>query len=379
MNQKELGLYIHIPFCRQKCHYCDFPSYSGMEEHWEAYTNAVVHELIMKAQAFQQLKIKTIFIGGGTPSLIPHNHIERILDTVHSHYHVIKDCESTLESNPGTLTGEKLTAYRAAGINRLSMGLQACQERLLKKLGRIHSFNDFTQAVILAQKHGFENINADIIFGIPDQSFEEWCETVARVLAFDLTHISCYSLKIEDETVFGRMLKEGHLHEIEDELDRRMYHYAINLFYQAGLEQYEISNFAKPPYLCKHNMNYWERGEYIGIGAGAHSFYEERRYANTSDVLMYIEGVKKESLTLSENMGLSKEEGLSEKIILGLRLNKGIDLALLSKEFDIDLEKKYHKELEQLSSQALVERNGSVIRLTKTGLDLANTVFIAFI
>ncbi len=379
MSQKELGLYIHIPFCKQKCYYCDFPSYSGMEEYWEAYTDAVVHELVIKAGAFRQERIKSIFIGGGTPSLIPYADIARILDTVRSYYNTNKDCESTVESNPGTLTSEKLAAYRSAGINRLSLGLQACQDRLLKKLGRIHTFHDFKEAVNLAQTHGFENINADIIFGIPGQSFEEWRETIAQVLAINLTHISCYSLKIEEETVFGRMAKEGTLHEVEDEMDRQMYHYAINEFHGAGFDQYEISNFAKPQYRCKHNMNYWERGEYIGIGGGAHSFYQNRRYANTPDVLKYIEGVKKESLILSEDTTLSVEDGMAERIILGLRLNKGIDLALISKEFGMDMEKKYHKELAKLLSQKLVERDGTMIRLTKIGMDLANTVFIEFI
>ena len=294
-------------------------------------------------------------------------------------YKILPDCESTIESNPGTLDENKLSAYRALGINRLSIGLQACQNRLLNKLGRIHTFSDFENALDLAKKHGFSNINADIIFGIPDQTFEDWQETVNKVLHFDLTHISCYSLIIEEGTVFGRLKEEGLLHEMDEELDRRMYHYAVELFSRAGFAQYEISNFAKPDYQCRHNMNYWERGEYIGIGAGAHSFYSNRRYANSSDVLSYMKGICEGRPRLSEDSSLSAEESLSEKMILGLRLNKGVDLAQVSGEFGLDVGKRYQKNIEFLLSRKLVERSGDVISLTKLGLDLANTVFVQFI
>lgn len=376
---KEIGLYIHIPFCKKKCYYCDFPSYPGMEEYWETYSGAVAAELALKAGEFRNHKIKTIFIGGGTPSLVPYEHIERILSAVHHNYNVIKDCESTIESNPGTLTGEKLSAYRNAGINRLSMGLQACQDKLLTALGRIHTFKDFVVAVKLAQKHGFMNINADIIFGIPHQTFEDWKETVDQILQFELSHISCYSLKVEEGTVFGQLKEKGLLAEAEDELDRQMYHYAVECFEQAGFGQYEISNFAKPQYQCQHNMNYWERGEYIGIGAGAHSFSGSRRYANTSDVLEYIGGVEKGTLVLTEDTFITEDDGLSEKIILGLRLKRGIDLEQLSKEFTCNVELRYLKSLNLLLTNKLIERDGHVIRLTKKGFDLANRVFVEFI
>jgi oxygen-independent coproporphyrinogen-3 oxidase len=350
-----------------------------MEAYWEHYTNAVVSELILKADEFTGSYIKTIFIGGGTPSLIPGSYIKRILETVHANYKVLAGCETTLESNPGTIDEEKLTTYLASGVNRLSMGLQACQNSLLNKLGRIHTFEDFEYSLNLARKLGFININADIIFGIPGQTFEEWQETISRVLAFDLTHISCYSLMIEEGTVFGRMKDEGLIQEMDEDLDRLMYHYAISEFQKAGFEQYEISNFSKPRYQCEHNMNYWERGGYIGIGAGAHSFIKNRRFVNTSDVARYMEGIDKKKPELSENSILSREEELSEKIILGLRLNRGIDLVRVSEEFQIDAEKKYKKSIALLLSRKLIERDGSVIKLTKLGFDLANTVFVEFI
>jgi oxygen-independent coproporphyrinogen-3 oxidase len=378
-SKNQIGLYIHIPFCKQKCYYCDFPSYPYMEEYWGAYTEALVSELVLKAEEYNGPDIGTIFIGGGTPSLIPSEYISRILETVYKHYKVSRDCEATIESNPGTLTDEKLKQYKESGINRLSIGLQACQDDILEKLGRIHTFKDFTFTLNLAQKHGFVDINADIIFSIPNQTLAQWKDTVSKVITFELTHISCYSMKIEEDTVFGRLKSAGQLEEIEDELDRDMYHYAADAFYKAGFYQYEISNFSKPHFRCRHNMNYWERGEYIGTGAGAHSFIRNRRFANTADVPEYIKGIREKKPVLSEDNCLSVDDGIKESMILGLRLKEGIDLAKLSRELGVDLENKYHKKLNKLLSQNLVEREGSVLRLTSKGMDLANMVWIEFI
>jgi oxygen-independent coproporphyrinogen-3 oxidase len=378
MKPVKMGLYIHIPFCKIKCNYCDFTSYAGMEEYWEEYVNAVIAELILKSGEYGHLCIDTIFLGGGTPSLIPEKYIVKILDTVYKFYNVPVFCEITIESNPNTLSAEKLSAYRNSGINRLSIGLQACQDRLLKKLGRIHTYKDFERALKLAEKCGFSNINTDIIFGIPYQTFEEWQETVLRVISLNINHISCYSMMIEEGTVFGKMLEEGTLHAVSDELDRKMYHYARRRFNEAGFEQYEISNFAKHQYQCRHNMNYWNRGQYIGIGAGAHSFTNNRRYANTTDVLEYISGIKNNKPVLSEESEILTPEGLSEKMILGLRLNQGVDLKMISAEFDVDAEKKYEKSIKKLLLQQLIELNNHVIKLTEKGMDLANYVFIEF-
>jgi oxygen-independent coproporphyrinogen-3 oxidase len=378
-DERQTGLYIHIPFCRQKCYYCDFPSYPNMEGYWDTYTDALVSELVLKSEEYNAPDVATIFIGGGTPSMIPSDHISRILETVFRHYKVSPNCEITIESNPGTLTDEKLKDYKDFGINRLSIGLQACQDELLKRIGRIHTFKDFTFALKMAQKHGFVNINADIIFGIPDQTMAQWEDTVSKVLSFDLTHISCYSMKIEEDTVFGRLKSAGKLEEMDDELDRQMYHYAADVFNKAGFYQYEISNFSKPDFRCRHNMNYWERGEYLGAGAGAHSFIQNRRFANTSDVMEYIKGIKEKEPVLTEDDQLSWEDAIKESMILGLRLNEGIDLAKLSNEFGVDLGKRYEEKMNKLLSQNLVKLEGTVLRLTGKGMDLANMVFIEFI
>lgn len=379
MNQKQIGLYIHIPFCKQKCFYCDFPSYSGMEDFWKAYIDALVSELILKAEEFNNPHVETVFIGGGTPSLIPAVYISKILDTVYSYYKVSTDWECTIECNPGTLTDDKLRVYKDSGVNRLSIGLQACQDKILKELGRIHTCEDFLFSLKLAQKHEFENLNADIIFGIPYQTFEQWQDTIKWVIDLDLAHVSCYSLIIEDDTVYGDMKKKGIIKEAEDELDRKMYHYAVDSFNAAGLYQYEISNFAKPHLRCRHNMNYWRRGEYLGVGAGAHSHYNRRRFANIADVSGYIEGVKKRNLILSEDSYLSKENELEESIFLGLRLNEGIDLSKLSKDFKIDLVRKHGRKIEKFIAQKLVERQGPVIKLTKKGMDIADAIIVELI
>ena len=379
MDKKRIGLYIHIPFCKQKCFYCDFPSYPNMEDYWEPYIDALAQELILKAEEFKASYVETVFIGGGTPSLIPAAFISRILDTVYLHYNISPGCECTIECNPGTLTDEKLKIYKDSGVNRLSIGLQACQDEILKALGRIHTFEDFLTSVKLARKHGFYNINADIIFGIPNQTFEQWKETVKQIITLDLAHVSCYSLLIEEGTVYGNMKKEGTIKEAEDELDRKMYHYAVDRFNAAGLYQYEISNFAKPHLRCRHNMNYWRRGEYLGVGAGAHSHYNSRRFANTPDIALYIQGVNNRKLILSEDICLSREDRLEESIFLGLRLNEGIDISELSKEFGTELESRINKKLHMFISQELIERNGTVIRLTEKGMDFANAIIVELI
>ncbi len=377
-GRKGIGLYIHIPFCAQKCHYCDFSSYPGMESLWEDYAKAIVSELALKSELLQDKIIETIFIGGGTPSLIPYHLISMIMDGIRG-YLLASDAEISIECNPGTLDAPKLKAYAALGINRLSIGLQAYQENILRLLGRIHTGKQFEEAVYLAKSHGFSNINADIIFGIPKQTLKDWQETLNRVMALDLPHVSCYGLKIEEGTVLDRLSRDGQLEEIDDALDRQMYEEAKAILADHGLYQYEISNFARPGYACRHNIRYWERDEYIGLGAAAHSLTRDRRYANTSDVGLYIKGIASGKPFLSEDYTISSDEALSESMILGLRMNKGINLNELSQVFGLNVRERFHEKLMNLSSKELVDYTGAMVRLTKKGMDYANQVFIEFI
>jgi oxygen-independent coproporphyrinogen-3 oxidase len=375
----DIGIYIHIPFCAKKCRYCDFSSFVGLESLWEPYCDALCRELELCSGTASGRNIVSIFIGGGTPSLIPYGHIERILESCRQHYRISPDAEITIESNPGTLDADKMKAYANAGVNRLSIGLQAYQDRLLAFLGRIHTAKQFDEAVLLAQSNGFFNINADIIFGIPNQTMEEWQATVSRILELEIPHVSCYSLKIEDDTEFGALREKGLLAEVDDSLDREMYHYAIDAFDNAGLKQYEISNFAKPRRQCRHNMNYWLRGEYLGFGSAAHSFIAGQRYANTPDVRRYMEGISAGIPELSERYAVSGEEALSESIILGLRLTEGIDIGYLSAKHGVDVESRYGDKIKLLLDRNLVESDGAMVRLTKKGLDYANQAFVEFI
>jgi oxygen-independent coproporphyrinogen-3 oxidase len=301
------------------------------------------------------------------------------MEAAGKHYSLMPDAEVTIEANPGTLDNDRFRAYREAGINRLSIGLQAWQNHLLEFLGRIHTASEFDEAVFMAQDHGFSNINADIIFGIPYQTMDDWLETISRVLSCRIPHVSCYSLTVEEGTRFGRLKQEGIWPEPEEDLEREMYRAAIEAFGEAGFEQYEISNMAKPQYRCRHNMNYWLRGEYLGFGVAAHSFFNQARFANTSDLRLYMESVERGNAALSEYYHISNEEALSESMILGLRLTEGVDLDQLSSVYRTDVRKKYGKKLADLADRELVELNGSVVRLTKRGMDFANQVFVEFI
>lgn len=376
---QDIGLYIHIPFCVRKCRYCDFVSWPGMESLWEPYVHAVIRELEQKSQMVSRRHAMSVFIGGGTPSLLPPGAVVRIMDAVRKHYHLRPDAEITIEANPGTLDQDRIRAYLEAGINRLSIGLQAWQDHLLEYLGRVHTARQFDESVFMAQNHGFSNINADIIFGIPFQTMEEWLETITRVLYHQIPHVSCYSLTVEENTDFGRMRRAGSWRDPDEELERSMYHRAVEVIEKAGSKQYEISNLAKPHQRCRHNMNYWLRGEYLGFGTAAHSFCNNERFANTADLDLYMESIERGSSALSECYTISNDEALSESMILGLRLTEGIDLDHLSSIHQTDVRKKYREKLEHLAERELVELEGPVVRLTKRGMDFANQVFVEFV
>lgn len=374
-----IGIYIHIPFCIRKCRYCDFVSWPGMESYWQRYVEALVNEMAAWSEVAGGRSVMSVFIGGGTPSLLPTDLIARMMESVRTFYSLLPGAEITIEANPGTLDSDRIKAYREAGINRISLGLQAYQDRLLDFLGRAHTARQFDEAVVMAQDNGFDNINADIIFGIPHQTMDDWLETVSRVLYHGIPHVSCYSLTVEEGTPFGKMKQEGSWPDTDEDLERLMYHRAIEVFEEAGLPQYEISNFAKPQYRCLHNMNYWRRGEYLGFGAAAHSFFNGRRWANTADLRLYMESVQDGMAEVSECCHISDEEALSESIILGLRMNEGIDLDELSSVYLTDVWKIYGRKFADLAERELVDIDGSVVRLTKRGRDFANQVFVEFI
>ncbi|WP_040758390.1 radical SAM family heme chaperone HemW [Ruminiclostridium papyrosolvens] len=373
------GLYIHVPFCSSKCNYCDFNSYAGKINFADNYFKAMKKEVELYKEYMKDYLIHTIFIGGGTPSVVSERYIFEILEKCKTCFNISDNCEISIESNPGTLSIEKLKAYKKAGINRISMGLQAYQKNLLKYLGRCHSHEDFSASVKNARDAGFENINADIIFGIPGQTIENWKETLSYLISRGINHISAYSLKIEEGTKFGTMEKEGSLVQVEDELDREMYHYAVDYLSEQGLKQYEISNFAKAGYECKHNLTYWKCVDYLGLGAGAHSCLKDVRFSNEVSIEGYIDYLKHGDKPVYENIPLELTDKMSEYMFLGLRLTKGVTGREFFLRFNQDLFSKYKASLEKLEKKGLIEISGDCVKLTSLGFDLANQVFVEFV
>jgi oxygen-independent coproporphyrinogen-3 oxidase len=504
-----IGVYIHIPFCKAKCYYCDFNSYSGREHLAGSYFSALKDEIISRSAAIRDRRVSSVFIGGGTPSLVEPEHIRGLLEVCSKHLNIDKDAEISMESNPGTLSYENLKQYREMGINRLSIGLQAWQDSLLKSIGRIHDRQQFIDNLNAAVEAGFDNINVDLIFGLPGQTFDDWVETLEAVTGavihaeargskaawgpsgaseineagqLCLKHISCYSLKIEEGTVLGDRLEAGTLVPVDDELDRRMYHYAVDFLAKKGFRHYEISNFACLGYESRHNLIYWKAREYAGFGAGAHSFLDSVRFNNVSGIEQYITAVesmtpKRGSTSISNGEAgdisssaissvlssdicvsgetgdisssaisagpsdssqasgeagryvqtglfediqpIDKNESMAEFMILGLRLTDGVTSTEFEQRFGMSLEAVYGDKLDKLISRGLitVDKNPSsglpsvdenpssglpsvdenlvkaissvdkshasngcaAYKLTKLGLDLANSVFVEFI
>ncbi len=373
------GLYIHVPFCSSKCNYCDFNSYAGRLDVAESYFDALKKEIELYYNTMRYNLIDTIFIGGGTPSCVNQKYINEILNLCKIKFNISEVCEISIESNPGTLDIEKLNTYRRSGINRISIGLQAYQSKLLKYLGRRHSKEDFIASVELAKKAGFININADVTFGIPGQTMEDWAETLKVLVDLGITHISAYSLKIEEGTRFGDMLENGELTQVEDELDRNMYHYAIDYLKENGFMQYELSNFSKAGYECKHNLTYWKCVDYLGLGAGAHSLLEGERFSNKYTIEKYITTIEKGLKPIEERYLMEFTDRVSEYMFLGLRLNQGVNNSEFNKLFGQDMFNVYEESLKELQQKKLIEICGERVSLTRLGLDLANQVFIKFV
>jgi len=393
---KSIGVYIHIPFCKSKCYYCDFNSYPGMDHLAGSYFSALFSEIRNRAGGIGDRPVCSIFIGGGTPSLADPGYIAELLEICAKYMKVENDAEISMESNPGTLTYDRLKSYRSAGVNRLSIGLQAWQDRLLKELGRIHNRRQYEENLDAAIRAGFRNINTDLIFGLPGQTIDDWVETIESVIGLSVTHISCYDLKIEEGTVFGERLETGLLIPIDDELDRQMYHYAVETLSMNGFRHYEISNFAKEGYECRHNIIYWKALEYAGFGAGAHSYLNGMRFSNVKGIEQYINGVDKtyergsqrsvthwepQFVEHDETQLIDEQEAMSEFMILGLRLIDGVYGHEFEERFGRKLQSVYGSELEKLVGEGLLVYNEEEcnFRLSDVGLDFANQVFMEFI
>ncbi len=371
-------LYIHIPFCVKKCLYCDFLSFPADEKTKERYIEALCDELLYIGSERCDKPLRSVFIGGGTPSVLPAEHIVRVMNVVKERFTLEPDAEITIECNPGTLDEEKLKSYRECGINRLSLGLQSSHEAELKSLGRIHTYEDFVTCVKLAEKAGFDIINADLMSGLPGQTLQSFEETLRKVctLSDSIKHISAYSLIIEEETLFGEMYEDGKLDLPDEDTDREMYHMTSRILEEYGFKRYEISNYAKPGFECRHNLGYWTGVEYFAAGLDAASYYGHCRYSNTPDMEEYL----KDPLagpTLIEKLDV---KGLmSEYMILGLRLTDGVSVSGFENRFKTGIRDAYGGHIERFISDGLLAVQNDHIYLTEKGLDLANFVMRAFI
>lgn len=376
---KDLALYIHIPFCEKKCYYCDFTSFPEMTSEISQYIDYLIKELsLYKEKIGDKYNISSIFIGGGTPSSINENYIEQILNYVFLNYNTKEDIEVSIEVNPGSVSLEKAKKYKAIGINRVSIGLQSLNDDLLKSIGRIHNAEDFYKSYKILKDVGFDNINIDLMFALPDQSLKDLLLTLEQVVKLDISHISLYSLILEEGTKFYKMHEMGKLNMPSEEEDRDMYHKSVQFLKSNGYEHYEISNFSKRNSKCKQNMTYWKVNPYIGLGINSHSNLDNKRFSNVSDFKNYYFKLEKNEFPLHEIEDIANEMEIVEYIILGLRLIEGIDKDEFKRRFKEDIDHLYREQILKNIKNGLLVECENHIKLTDLGLDLSNQVELDF-
>lgn len=408
---KELELYLHIPFCERKCAYCDFLSAPADLPVRISYIKKLQEEIAYYGAQYGEYQVSSIFFGGGTPTILEGYQLAVILETVKEHFNITTDAEITVECNPGTLTAGKAEKLVQAGFNRLSMGLQSADDRELQLLGRIHNFAQFLESYDLARKAGFQNINVDLMSALPGQTLKSWQDTLQKVTALRPEHISAYSLIIEEGTPFYERFAEderireegGHPRLLpEEDVERQMYELTETFLHTKGYERYEISNYAKPGYECRHNCGYWTRKDYLGLGLGASSLVEHQRFQNTSELKTYLEQEYSpqcegqheriaETIQLQEETGLTqtghhihietldKKSEMEEFMFLGLRLMAGISRQQFEDTFRVTLESVYGEVLRKLKGEQLIEEVAGYVRLTEHGIDVSNYVLAEFL
>lgn len=402
-QSKRLKIYIHIPFCVRKCSYCDFLSMSVDEEIQRDYVRALVREIELSREKMEDYLIDTVFIGGGTPSILQESLIKEILSALMANSKVSDDAEITIECNPGTVTEEKLQLYKKLGINRFSIGLQSANDKELEEIGRIHNYAQFLESYHVARKCGFDNINIDLMSALPGQSEKSYQETLKKIIELNPEHISAYSLIVEEGTEMYRRVEsaeaKGKTILPKEKEERKMYYLTRELLAKAGYERYEISNYAKRGYECKHNIGYWKRKDYLGFGIGAASLYQEERYNNVRDIRVYMDKLLKADIpnrnlgnneyavrlnqniikSIEENQQkLSVEEQIEEFMFLGLRMMEGVSVKGFEETFGKKYEEVYGKVSDKLMVQGLLEQSGDNVRLTEWGIDVSNYVMAEF-
>lgn len=381
MTMREgLSLYIHIPFCARKCTYCDFCSYPGAQAWMDAYIDALERELRAhagKQQSGGRCALKTLYIGGGTPTLMSARQLSRVLGIVRERFTLLPGAEATIEANPGTLTREKLDACVQGGINRLSMGMQAFQPRLLQMLGRIHDFAQVEAGVRMAREAGISNISVDLMYALPGQTLREWDESLRAALELGVAHLSCYELTLEAGTPLEKRVRGGEVELPGEEACLEMAHLARERTAQAGMHRYEISNYARIGFESAHNQTYWACEPYIGAGCAAHGYdcadgFPGIRYENTTDLHAYIAGQG----TPLERVPVSIEDARFERLMLSLRMTRGLDMARFERDFGVSVREAFGKSLSRLIAQGLLAEKDGFLACTPRGLDVQNALLV---
>jgi len=377
--KKELGLYVHIPFCVRKCGYCDFLSWCGTSEEKETYVQALLKEIESYREFARGYRVSTVFVGGGTPSVLEAGQMEGVLGNIQEVFELEKKPEITLEMNPGTVTEEKLQCYKENGVNRLSIGLQSVKNEKLEVLGRIHSYEEFLESYELARKAGFTNISVDLISSIPGQKLEEWKEELAALSALSPEHISVYQLIIEAETPFYEKYAEHEELLPDEEESREIYLWTGSFLKEQGYEQYEISNYAKPGKESRHNLKYWERGDYLGLGLGAASMVRNIRMSNTKDMKTYLERCGQPKTMREDVQFLEEARQMEEFMFLGLRKTRGVSRKEFRRIFGQEMDMVYEKALHKCLENGMLKEHKDRVYLSEEGVLLSNAVLSEFL
>nr|WP_317429518.1 radical SAM family heme chaperone HemW [uncultured Mitsuokella sp.] len=387
--KRQWGVYIHIPFCRQKCFYCDFPSFAGRERYESDYIDALCREITVQGALYRGRwgRPATIYMGGGTPSVLPSALMKKLLKTVQEIFGVSLESghrqsgpfEFTVECNPGTIAPAYLKMLRRYGVNRLSFGVQTFDDVLLKRIGRIHTGAQAREAMELARAAGFRNVSMDLIYGLPDETIEMLQHDLETMISLQPEHISIYGLQLEEGTAFARMKEMGKLSLPDDDTVEAMYDAMTSFLPQHGYARYEISNFAKPGFESRHNLSYWQDVPYLGLGAAAHSYLEGQRYENVRDIPAYIEGIRLGRSIRREEEPATRRIAMEEFAFLALRTAEGIDKQRFAKKFGVTLEEIYHEAIAKLKGQGLLEDTGDSVHLTELGMKYGNAAFEAFL
>lgn len=372
---KKMCIYIHIPFCKKRCYYCSFISSENAINYFESYYNALKTEILKRKQILQGVEISSVFFGGGTPSFFPSKYIKDLMQLLKDNSNFAQNAEVSIEANPCTITAKKLDNWLMGGINRFSVGLQSSNDNILQNIGRTHTQKDFLKSIELLKSYKINNINADIMLGLPNQTLKDVEDTVSILLQLNIPHISAYGLKVEEGTKIFDMVKSNVFTMPDEDLCVDMYDYVYYNLKINNIKRYEVSNFAKDGYICSHNLNYWQRGEYAGFGVAAHSFIDNQRFSNINSIEDYIKNIN--GNIIADMQKILEKDAEFEFIMLGLRLSEGINLSKYKTLFKEDFTEKYSKVLNKLNNYVII--NDDNLKISESGFNILNTILTEFV